>query len=525
MIKLMIVDDEPWVREGLYRAVEWNKMGIEVIGCATNGQEAYDLYIKNKPRIIITDIKMPFMDGLELTKKILDMDSDAYILLISAYSDFEYAKKALELGAMGYILKPFTKKNILSIIEKAIDSIRSNDEKKQLVEKSLEYIKQYVIDKITGTFYTEYTDIQKLFEENSLSIYNRDIVVIVARFITQDKSTDHKPEQPAMKDFFKFAQDYLSAHFPYVLATVKDSGLFTAVLGLDEDNTCAYVKEKIHDLYNKTNHEYRNYLVIGAGKIYETIMNAYNSYCEALISLNYNASPSSDKVHFFDNLAKENRGDSKNITDFYSKLENIITRRDMDEVSNIIEELETLIIQNYYLYDFDLKSFFYQLISIPVNILLKNNIRIKEVLEDGVNINNIVNSIETIAEFKTKYIQIIEKVVTSLDKKDHLFIRKDIEKIKLFINDHFCDSSISLNIIANKIGLTPAYVSKLFKQELGISYIDYITDLRINRAKELLESHNYKIYEISEMIGYNNTNYFIYLFKKHVGISPAEYRK
>jgi two-component system response regulator YesN len=106
-----------------------------------------------------------------------------------------------------------------------------------------------------------------------------------------------------------------------------------------------------------------------------------------------------------------------------------------------------------------------------------------------------------------------------------LSIRKDIEKIKLFINDHFCDSSISLNIIANKIGLTPAYVSKLFKQELGISYIDYITDLRINRAKELLESHNYKIYEISEMIGYNNTNYFIYLFKKHVGISPAEYRK
>lgn len=525
MIKLMIADDEPWVREGLYRAVEWDDMGIEVVGCASNGQEAYDLYIENRPRIIITDIKMPFMDGLELTKKILDMDSDAYILLISAYSDFDYAKRALELGAMDYILKPFSKKKILSIIEKAVNSIHSSDEKKQLVEKSRKYIKQYVIDKITGTLYTEYSDIKKLLEENSLVIYNRDIAVIVARLMINVKSPAHLPDPAAMKCFFEYAQGYLSAYFPYVLATVKESGLFTAILGLDEGNTYNYVKEKIHDLYNKTDPEYKNHLIIGAGKIYETILNAYNSYCEALISLNYNISLSSNGVCLFDDLATGNSMDSKNITEFYSRLENIISKRNMDEVRTILEELEPLIIQNYYLYDYDLKSFFYQLASIPVNILLKNNLRITDVFEDGVNINNIVNSVETIVEFKTRYIQIIEKVISFLEKKSDLYVRKDIEKIKRFINGHFCDSSISLNMIADTIGLTPAYVSKLFKQELGISYVEYITDLRINRARELLENHNYKIYEIAEMTGYTNTNYFISLFKKHVGVPPAEYRK
>ncbi len=524
MIKLMIADDEPWVREGLFHAVEWNKMEIEVVGCASNGQEAYDLYIENKPRIIITDIKMPFIDGLELTKKILDMDSDAYILLISAYSDFDYAKRALELGAMDYILKPFSKKKILSIIEKAVNTIYSNDEKKQLVEKSREYIKQYVIDKITGTLYTEYADIKKLFEENSLTIYNRDIAVITARIMTNGELPAHLPDPDAIKGFSEYAQGYLSAHFPYVLATVKESGLFTAILGLDEANTYNYVREKIHDLYNKTEPEYKDNLIIGAGKIYETIMNAYNSYCEALISLNYNIS-SSNRVCFFDNLAKGNSMDSKNITEFYSKLENIISKRNIDEVRIILDELEPLIIQNYYLYDYDLKSFFYQLASIPVNILLKNNLRIKDVFEDGVNINNIVNSVETVVEFKARYIQIIEKVISFLEKKSDLYVRKDIEKIKNFINSHFCDSSISLNLIADKIGLTPAYVSKLFKQELGISYVEYITDLRINRARELLENHNYRIYEIAEMTGYSNTNYFISLFKKHVGVSPAEYRK
>ena len=525
MIKLMIADDEHWVREGLCRAVEWDKFGIDVVGCASNGQDAYDLYIKNKPRIIITDIRMPFMDGLELTKKILDMDSDAYILLISAFSDFDYAKKALELGAMDYILKPFDKKKILMIIEKAVESIKSSDEKKLLVERSREYIKQYVIEKITGTLYTEYAELKKLFEENSLAIYNRDIVVIVARLMAHDKSPAHLSEPAAGRCFFEYLQGYLSEHFPYMLATIKESGLFTAILGLDEVNSHAYVKEKILDLYSKANHEYKNQLIIGTGKTYETIMNAYNSYCEALISLNYNTSLSSDRVYFFDDLIERNSTGSKNIIEFYSKLEKIITKGSMDEVKIILEELELLIMQNYYLYDYDLKSFFYQLVSIPINILLKNNLRITEVFEDGVNINNIVNSVETVVEFKARYIQIIKKVISFLEEKNDLFIRKDIEKIKRFINSHFCDNSISLNMIAEKIMLTPAYVSKLFKQELGISYIDYITDLRINRAKELLENHNYKVYEISEMTGYTNTNYFISLFKKHVGISPTEYRK
>ncbi len=524
MIKLMIADDEHWVREGLYRAVEWDKVGIEVVGCASNGQDAYDLYIKNKPRIIITDIRMPYMDGLELTKKILDMDSDAYILLISAFSDFDYAKKALELGAMNYILKPFDKKKILTIIEKAVNSINRNDEKKQLVERSREYIKQYVIDKITGTLYTEYADIKELFEENSLTIYNKDIVVIVARLMTHDNSQAHLSEPTSERYFFEYAQVYLFGHFPYVLATIKESGLFTAILGLDEVNAYDFVKEKIYGLYSEADHEIKKHLIIGSGKIYETIMNAYNSYCEALISLNYNTSQNSNSVYFFDDLKERNNMDSKNLTEFYSKLENIITKKNLDEVKIILEELELLIIQNYYLYDYDLKSFFYQLISIPVNILLKNNLRITEVFEDGLNINSIVNSVETIAEFKTRYIQIIEKVISFLEvKNDH--IRKDIEKIKRFINIHFCDSNISLNMIADKIMLTPAYVSKLFKQELGISYIDYITDLRINRAKELLENHNYRVYEVAEMTGYTNTNYFISLFKKHVGVSPTEYRK
>ncbi|NLO38519.1 MAG: response regulator [Ruminiclostridium sp.] len=525
MIKLMIADDEHWVREGLNRAVEWDKLGIEVVGCASNGQDAYDLYLKTKPRIIITDIKMPFMDGLELTRKIIEMDSDAYILLISAYSDFEYAKKALELGAMDYILKPFTKKNILEIVEKAVQSINRNDEKKELVEKSREYIKQYVIEKITGTLYAEYADIKKLFAENALAIYNKDIVVIVARFMTFDKSSVHLSDSDVGKRFYEYAQRYLSTQFPYVLATIKESGLFAAILGLDEVNKYHYVKEKILDLYHQAAPECRNHLIIGTGRIYETVMNTYNSYCEALIALNYNTSIREDRVYFFDDLMKESSMDSKNLTEFYARLENVITKGNLDEVKEILKELELLIIQNYYLYDYDLKSFFYQLVSIPVNILLKNNIRITEVFEEGFNINNIVNSMETIDEFKKRYLQIIEKVISYLEKKSDLYIRKDIEKSKRFINNHYCDSSISLNMIAEKIGLTPAYVSKLFKQELGISYIDYITDLRINKAKELLGNDHYKVYEIAEMTGYTNTNYFISLFKKHVGVSPSEYRK
>lgn len=520
-MKVLLVDDEEMIRNGIYEAIDWGKLGMEVIGQAEDGEEALQIFQEAGPQLILTDIKMPFMDGLELVEKVKRLSAETYIVIISGYDEFEYAQKAVKLGVNDFILKPID----LDYLEELLVKIKTEDEKRKVKELEDNTLKERAVQSLTvlkADFFKELlfrklteeqvrAKIQELWEGNIFA-YNSVMVIQL-----DDSNKDNQVAYPLVN----FVKEGIANEQNHYVIEMNKNELAICLLGENE----FVVKNSMRITMNMIRSYTSCSFTIALGTVYSSLTSLPDSYEEALEALGYKFILGNNQNIFYEEIKerKENQASIiKNID------QDIIYSIDFTDKDNIQREVTRLFSniksagRDSYLYSQLIVSSIYMSSIQTLNEVGGN---MGEIFEDPMEELKQISKSATIEDTLHQLLTSLYKIADYVNKRGGGKIPNLIDKAKRYITKHYPTPSLSLDDVASHINVSNSYFSIIFKQETGYTFVDYLTLLRMEKAKYLLKASSYRTYEISELVGYNNSTYFSTLFKKQFGYSPSEYRK
>lgn len=528
MYKVVVVDDKKDVIEGIICMGNWESMSCVISGKAYNGEEALRIIKEIKPQIVITDIRMPKMDGIELTRQIKIFDESIKVIILSGYDEFSYAQQAVKLGAEEYLLKPAEIHMISEAVsrcaeklEKEKSDMESKILRKQRLIQSLPLLRdEFFQSLINQDIGLNDSLIQKKMEFLKLSLdYKK--VMILAIDIDNICELRNKGGHEEI-ELYKFGVKNIIED---VLVDYGQGAIFTV------DNKIALVIDvdkvaNVRDNYNrikKLGHkicdavkEYLNITVtIAVNKSMVHIKNIGNVYRELEKNLSY-------KLYLGDNclITEEQISKHKESTKgpnpqaLEKELLLSIKHGETKEAIEFFERLfKALLLWEKRPTVFKAKIFE---IMLTIGHLCDQSYESKDISEFKE-----LSGFDDIRDYVKVYIEDRANII-QLNKKSP--IEKSMDRGKEFIHLHYAEN-INLQKTAEHVCMSPTYFSAVFKEYVNQSFIEYLISYRIKMAKEFLLSGNYKIYEVAAMVGYSDRRYFSEVFKKHVGMKPKEYSR
>ncbi len=512
MAKALLVDDEKYIRNGLRAMISRaDSIFTDIDECA-NGIQALQKLSQCRYDLVITDLNMPQIDGIELVARIDNMDYKPYTVILSGYDDFKYAQKAIKYGVKAYLLKPIDRSELLSIVRNAeADFVK----KKNVAERDLNNGKtEFCENQFKLVLLSENTT----KEESDKVFYNCDLdftneayrVSIINSSVAYECENKRENNMALLTKFKKY------------LADSSDSGYCF----LDnKDNIVAVLKVKIDigGLLENINKMYGYKCNAGIGKRFHNMDEMRVSFKQADYALKYKLLNSTINVLSYSDITYL---DSKYVLPIrlVKKLAGMLDSERKDDLSKLINQIfDEDVIKKYHLEYLErlsmvLKDEIIQNLSeyIPQNIefIQEQEKSYRSIYE----FNNLYDYINYINKFIFNINDVLLKIkcICNTDKSINLAVK--------YIQDNYC-KDLSMAEVANYISLNYCYFSILFKEKTGMNFIDYLKRVRIEKAKELLQNPAYKIYEVSEMVGYNNTKHFTTTFRMLTGISPSEFRE
>jgi len=529
MYRVFLVEDEIIVREGIRDNFNWGNTNFLFAGEAPDGEVALPLLQEIKPDILITDIKMPFMDGIELSRIVKKNMPWIKVIILSGHDEFIYAKEAISAGVTEYLLKPISPDKLLSALNKVAELIETEKRERENVENmkkqlrgNLELFKDRFLSELAIGALSPAKAIDKA-ASLSLSLMAKYFLVMIVELesIPIEKDPFNYSEilkvEPLMlnlienePDILRFKRNILENVFIFKGENpemIKDSAYRVA-------QSIKYEVERNSSLL----------VSVYIGSVNERIQGITQSLLHADKMRNANFIYGKFKIIGIDDIEEDAsrkdpiiRFDQLSLFEFLKFGEKTKTEAFLDEyLKNIgASSLKTSIYIYYVYIDIVLAA-----AKFLDEIGGDNDILAPEIKD----MENTVSRIASMEELKTGLIQVLEKVFICRNN-----IKKDkysnvIEKAKLYIKDNYTDPDISLISVANCVSISPNHFSALFKQKVGQTFIDYLTSTRIKKAMELLKTTSFKISEIAYDVGYNDAHYFSYMFKKITGYTPKDYK-
>lgn len=531
MKKVVLVDDEEYVIQGLINCIDWSSIDISIAGTATNGIQALEIIKKEKPDIIITDIYMPQMDGLELIEKTLAILPHAKTIILSGYEEFEYAQTAIRNKAYDYILKPVEVEEMEEIIKKAKKKIdqemsRINNEKqlKKQLRESLPVLKEkYLHYLLTNTL--SWNIIKRRFDYLNFNIVDKNVIALVMK-IKEVGCIDGERQQLIV---FSIKEKILEQfHKKYQVEVMDEySNTLTIILNYPDQRQMSIVQD-IHDICSMIKEEikssFRYDISMGIGRPYKTIDYISESYKEAREALNNCIFLQDEEILYFGDI--DIKTDIQPISYPVNIEEKIIMALKIGDVENTrtgIKEFIDFYLKNKNISPERLKRGCLQLVFIILRDLVELKTSIKNMDISKNIIEDTINKSSSWQQLENNMISFIENIAESIKTKKNDQKQLQLKRVCNFIKENY-HKDLSLNDIASSIHLTKNYFANLFKEETGKTVMEHLTDIRMQKARSLLKNTDLKIYEITKKVGYNNYNYFACVFKKMNGCSPNEYR-
>lgn len=504
--KLLIADDEENIRNGLKYIIDWEQEGFKLCGEATNGKEAYEQIIDLRPNLVMLDIKMPGMSGIEVVEKINDycLKNDITppsFIILSGYSEFDYAKAAVNLGVKFYLLKPVDEDELL----KNVRQIKNEIEQTRILKED----SQIAAKMSTKEF------ILKMFQTGNMNIPEN--LKRTAFFENEDTSSycviifnlNYYPKEHA-DELEKSLNNYFSFFTKEIL--INNNSILVLLKTLNEQaiNNCIERAAKLN-----TERTY-----ICKGDLFSGIEGLLKSYNQAL---------SFEKYLFF--ISKDNCVDSKlsviqsnNTTQEFieSTIENLIfyiETYDKPHMEKTLEEINRLFSDVNNNENIIKKNFIYILIE------LRNRLE-KKYPEREITDGNTLDVVPKILDFNTfeEAFSFFKHVLNNFIENFNFNTTESIiVKVIAYIKNNYA-SDLKLETLGEKFNCNSAYLGKKFKKYTGVQFNTYLDDLRIEIAKDKLINTNLKIYQISKLVGYLNTDYFFMKFKKKTGLTPKEFK-
>ncbi len=523
MINVLIVDDEPFIRQGLQILIDWEQHGFCICKEASNGKEAFELIKENHFDLIITDIKMPEMSGIDLIEYTFNnISKEIHFILLSGYYEFEFAKKAIKYEVVDYILKPVQKDELIH----SLDDFKLRYKKKKEEKEKNDFTNKLVFDSYINQLLVGKQEEEALAYVDKYLMDNKDIrYIIIEPFMADELNEKDINTTNLIYDSLKelLGESYYHAIL-HENKEEEESSIgfiyakkFADMVGMSE-------KEYISNLYDEISKLFAVRLILYIGQRVEHISMLSESYKSATIAKGLKQVSKANSITYYEEMDKEQLNNHNCIID-KEILDGLIKAIEEYDTNIIDEKIET--VYNY------LKELVVEpnIINMNMNYLLFNMIILAKELKPDVNEEEVFNMLlqqgykpmsvrGSLKHFK-KFILEFSIYLRQLRQYAFGGVLTQIDKE---IEEHYMDN-LSLKDLSKKYYINSAYLGQIFKKQYGIAFKDYLNNYRIERAAELLIRVDVKIYEIAEAVGFNSTDYFISKFVEVKGITPLQYRK
>ena len=525
MYTVVVADDEKELRQALIRNVDWEGTGFQMVGEAENGVEALELVERLEPDLLLTDIKMPYVSGIELARQVREIKPATQIAFLSGYDDFSYAQQAIQYNIISYILKPVSisemNKELHKIKEKIDEKYQEFTSHTQTQEQleAMEFLMPLMLDGFRGSLNRRQ---RETVAENAVrcgisNVKNNELrYSVMISEIFNDKGeniTEHANINAVdliLKKYMKHISFYVEGKVISLLVATQ-SGFDKYLHILAEE-----IAQSVHRIMKKS-------CFIGISRSTDKLENIHDFYIEAVNAVGY-SKRNGTGIQFISDIERADEYDMEGMQSFNSEVEELIrggSSTELEEYLNrtfeeMAKEQVSIMTMNFMMVQMILAVF-------QIVYTLADHAVVQELQKQNPLINRI--TYEDFSEIKEKYIRFCltaQSIISDQRKKSSTLI---CDKALKLIDSSYMDPELSLVSISSEIAVSPNYLSALIKKQTGTTFIDILTKKRIDTAKEMILCTSMKVREISEKCGYSDQHYFSYCFKKVVGISPNACRR
>jgi two-component system response regulator YesN len=519
LYKLFFIEDEIVTREGIRDNVDWEACGFEFCGEAPDGEIALPLLQTAKPDVLITDIKMPFMDGLQLCKIVRECMPWTKIIILSGHDEFEYAQEAIKLGVTEYLLKPVTVQDLHNVLQKVAAQLEQERQEQESLRKLQDQVdenratlrERLLLKLVVGAIPpAEAVEQGQLL---GLEIIARCYLVVVIKIELGDPSEQF--------DYYEYqqAQQIVSSlveNNPDVFLLKKDMEELVLIM---KGNTPEYVQEErdfILEQIERQVKETRCKLTIGLGASRTRIADISQSFVEALVNLQHAASERAGPDDGVDK-AELLKVDKSAVEDYLK----CGVKEDFDDFFDaFIRPLGETVFRSYIVKNYILMD----IVLTTARFVSGLGGDIDQVVPGLSHVETTLTHIKTIEQIREQVQKILVSALVFRDSRTYSQHAGIIQQAKEYIDRHYMEPTMSLNEVAAHVNHSPSHFSAVFSQETCTTFKEYLTEIRIKKAKELLRTTSLKSFEISCQVGYSDPHYFSYVFRKNTGLSPTEFR-
>ena len=521
MYKVLLVDDEPMALECLKYILDWAKLGFSVCGTCGNGKEAVDAIGIYEPDIIITDIKMPVMDGIDLVRYAFEQGKrNIKFIVVSGYGEFEYAKKAMQYDVRYYLQKPILQEDIYEIIveiKKQLNQVLRNKESEKMDQKA-------ALDGVLGNLLQE-SDSKGTFEYLKSFLDVDTLNMGWNCLVIELESSDQMDINDGFKEIrLKVinAIDEVIKGNSGVFVLEHSQNTFVILVSLkNEESQKSKIKYMAERIYQNFVSVFLSGFTIGVGENVLGINNIKNAYTTAVAALDYRFYRGVDCLVFYNEIKEKTFNFEFNDLFMSSKVLDAVQELDSNKIKNIIDT--TFEYFKIHIIDPDIVIMFTSNMICKINNLIYQADDKAKGFIDNHTIRELNDNERTMEELKKFFEGFCTDCCEYLKKVRYKDSESNVVKIEAFIKENY-KRNITIRELAENVYMHPAYLGQLFIRKFGVGFNEYIHKLRIEEAKRLMKATNLKSNEIAEGLGYCNYNSFLQQFDKYVGMKPTKFR-
>ena len=538
LYRIILVDDEEEVRQSIIKKIDWEDAGFSVVGDAENGQEALEKVEALEPDVILTDIRMPYMDGLSLAERVRQRYPSIKIVIFSGYDEFEYAKQAIKLNVTEYILKPVNVEELTAILKRIKSNLDEEIEQKRNVSllrenyrRNLPILREQFLNELVGGTASSQNMEERLMEYHiPLAGAKKWVAAAIdigkealgaGRELPLHRERDLIPI--SVKQLFgeKLEQYCRCAVFTSSRASGSELALIAAI---DGENSQTGLIDVLGDICKEIRKILEVPVTVGIGHSCQDLKDIGGSYKSAMDALGYKAIVGAGGTIYINDVEPVSSG----LLRFDSRAEAALMAAVKFGPREQIEEAVRAVVDKM----IDAKVHFSQcqayMLSISssmIQMIQQYELDITQLSEgDAADTFAIIPKMVKVEDFSRWLLSMALHINQAMNQERDNTMKQVIQKAKEYIMENYQDPDLSVEKICRQLHLSPAYFSTMFKKETGQAYIAYLTQVRLDKAGELLNKTDDKTYVIAAKVGYQEQNYFSYVFKKRFGISPTKFR-
>ena len=524
--KVILVDDEAEVIDIMEAKIRWSELGFEVVGSAKNGVKALELVEKLQPDVVLTDIRMPYMDGLELSRKLNQDYPNIYIILCTGFDEFEYAKEAVHLDIKEYLLKPISAAELSESLMRLKENLDKEREEKLNVRKLENYFQESLPALQSNLFISLMEG--RVSEEDYArfsAAYQVNMKGPLFCCIVFHTSENHVPEgmNPLLLSMSvereirqRLVEKWHCKEFLYLGNTVL-------IMEMGSEEQMVPITDECDRFCRWAYRVMGAVVTVGIGTVCDNLFNINLSYEGAREAVSYRVLYGTQRaINIREIVPKEQATlsllEEGRMHDLFRAIRVGNPEKIEEAVQKEIQKIHkhTVTIGQYHLAAMETVSNFYKFCA-------NNSLDFNEIAGNVPNLYEKVPQMDesSLTSWMNEMARMIsEELKTARNSTSHRLVTE----AQLLVREKYMDASISLDVVCSILGVSNSYFSSVFKKETGKSFISYLTDYRMDIAEELILSGETKSYKVAEKVGYLDANYFSYVFKKRFGVSPSKYR-